>query len=132
MLITKAAIYLFLLHLNNIAERLTVLLRIIFVDSFILRTWIEMKTIGSSAVLLVGNFILHFIGLGLSQSFGIIYSELLTFFDSGKSETSWIASLNSGLFLGCGKFVQKQCLFFCVTIFFVISFCFAPKRFFFF
>jgi hypothetical protein len=33
-----------------------------------------MKTIGSSAVLLVGSFILHFIGLGLSQSFGIIYS----------------------------------------------------------
>jgi hypothetical protein len=64
---------------DDIAERLTVLLRIIFVDSFILRTWIEMKTIGSSAVLLVGNFILHFIGLGLSQSFGIIYSELLTF-----------------------------------------------------
>jgi hypothetical protein len=49
--------------------------------------------------------------------FGIIYSELLTFFDSGKSETSLIASLNSGLFLGCGKFVQKQCLFLCATIF---------------
>ena len=64
-----------------------------------------MKTIGSSAVLLVGNVILHFIGLGLSQSFGNIYSEFLTFFDSGKSETSWVASLNSGLFLGCGKFV---------------------------
>ena len=80
-----------------------------------------MKTIGSSAILLVGSFILHFIGLGLSQSFGIIYSELLTFFDSGKSETSWIASLNSGLFLGCGKIVQRQCLFFCVTVF-VISF----------
>lgn len=88
-----------------------------------------MKTIGSSAVLLVGSFILHFIGLGLSQSFGIIYSELITFFDSGKSETSWIASLNSGLFLACGKFVQKQCLFLGATIFFVISFCFAPKRF---
>ena len=76
-----------------------------------------MKTIGSSAVLLVGNFILHFIGLGLSQSFGIIYSELLTFFDSGKSETSWIASLNFGLFLGCGKFVQIYCLFFVLQYF---------------
>ena len=113
----KAAIYLFLLHLNNIAKRLTVLLRNIFVNSFILRTWTEMKTIGSSAVLLVGSFILHFNGLGLSQSFGIIYSELLTFFDSGKSETSWIASLNSGLFLGCGKFVHKKCLFFVLQFF---------------
>ena len=80
-----------------------------------------MKTIGSSVVLLVGSFILHFIGLGLSQSFGIIFSELLTFFDSGKSETSWIASLNFGLFLGCGKFVQIYCLFFVLKYFLSLS-----------
>ena len=50
-----------------------------------------------------GSFVLHILSMGVSQSFGVIYKELLTAFEVGESEIGWIASLFSGLLLGTGK-----------------------------
>ena len=48
-------------------------------------------------------FILYMLSMGISQSFGIIYKELLTAFEVTESEIGWIPSLFSGLLLGTGK-----------------------------
>lgn len=55
-------------------------------------------------LVVVASFGLHYISLGIVQGFGIIYSELLDQFGTGKGETGWIPSLGSGLLLGFGKF----------------------------
>lgn len=56
-----------------------------------------------SFLILTGGFALMFVTLGTVQSFGVIYSELLDHFQSGKGETGWVASLSSGLMLAFGK-----------------------------
>ncbi|KAK3105581.1 hypothetical protein FSP39_001009 [Pinctada imbricata] len=42
--------------------------------------------------------------MGIAKSFGIIYAELLVYFGASKSDTSWIASIGSGLMLSFGPF----------------------------
>ncbi|KAJ8312845.1 hypothetical protein KUTeg_010218 [Tegillarca granosa] len=43
--------------------------------------------------------------MGTTQSFGVLFSELLTDFQSGVGETSWIPSLNTGIFFVSGPIV---------------------------
>ncbi|XP_033731826.1 monocarboxylate transporter 4-like [Pecten maximus] len=52
--------------------------------------------------ILVSSFGLHFVSLGMVTSFGVMYSELRDQFGSGAAETSWVASLSSGLLLVIG------------------------------
>ncbi|XP_060081990.1 monocarboxylate transporter 14-like [Ylistrum balloti] len=52
--------------------------------------------------ILVSSFGLHLISLGMVTSFGVMYSGLRDQLNSGAAETSWIASLSSGLFLMFG------------------------------
>ena len=54
-------------------------------------------------VIVFGSFILHILSMGVSQSFGVIYKELLIAFEVAESEIGWIPSLFSGLLLGTGK-----------------------------
>ena len=62
-----------------------------------------MKTAVRHVSLVLGSFILHFLSMGISQSFGVIYNELISVFETGAGETSWISSLFAGLLLGTGK-----------------------------
>ena len=61
------------------------------------------KKIGRHVILVFGSFVLHFLSMGISQSFGVIYSELLNVFEVEESKIGWIASLFAGLLLGTGK-----------------------------
>ncbi|XP_046558269.1 monocarboxylate transporter 14-like [Haliotis rubra] len=60
------------------------------------------KDAGWAWVCVVGSFYIHFIVIGLMQSFGVIYVELLDQFNSSRGETAWIGSLLSGLVLLLG------------------------------
>ena len=62
-----------------------------------------MVAVSRQLVLVFSSFILHFLSIGISQSFGVIYSELISVFEIGKGETAWVASLFTGLLLGTGK-----------------------------
>lgn len=45
-----------------------------------------------------------FIADGVTYTLGLFYVEFLDYFKSGKSETSWIASILVGVTLCSGKF----------------------------
>ena len=62
-----------------------------------------MATVLRQLVLVFGSFVLHFLSTGISQSFGVIYSELTSVFEIGEGETGLVASLFTGLLLGTGK-----------------------------
>ena len=48
------------------------------------------------------SFILYMLSMGASQSFGVIYKELLIYFKVAESEIGWIPSLYTGLLHGTG------------------------------
>jgi hypothetical protein len=50
-----------------------------------------------------GSFMIHVIADGIVYSFGIFYSEFLEYFESGKGDTAWIASLMVGITYISGK-----------------------------
>ena len=41
--------------------------------------------------------------MGIPQSFGVMYSELLAAYDIGEGELGWVASVYTGFFLGTSK-----------------------------
>ena len=41
--------------------------------------------------------------MGIPQSFGVIYSEMLSAYEISEGEMDWVASLHSGMFFGAGK-----------------------------
>ena len=53
-------------------------------------------------VRVIGSFILHFITMGIIQSFGILFSELLETFEGNNADTSWVASINTGVMMLSG------------------------------
>ena len=53
-------------------------------------------------LLVLGSFVLHFLYFGIPQSFGVIYSELVSVFDEGEGEIGWVASLYPGVLRGAG------------------------------
>ena len=57
-----------------------------------------------------GSFVFHFLILGIPQSFGVIYSEIVSAFELGEGEIGWIPSLYTGMLFGTGKYVQT-CIF---------------------
>ncbi|XP_067668121.1 monocarboxylate transporter 14-like [Haliotis asinina] len=60
------------------------------------------KDAGWAWVCVVGSFYIHFIVFGLMQSFGVIYVELLSQFESSRGGTALIGSLLNGLVLLLG------------------------------
>ena len=55
------------------------------------------------------SFILYMLSMGVSQSFGVIYKELLTHFKVAESEIGWIPSLYTGLLHGTGRSESLLC-----------------------
>ncbi|XP_048256718.1 monocarboxylate transporter 12-like [Haliotis rufescens] len=53
-------------------------------------------------VVLVGCFTINFISDGCAYSFGVLYTELLDYFQESKSKTSWVGSLFFSVPLLCG------------------------------
>lgn len=49
-----------------------------------------------------GSFMIHLVNDGVTYSFGIFYDEFLTYFNEGKSKTSWILSTLVGVTLCSG------------------------------
>ncbi|XP_033759849.1 monocarboxylate transporter 9-like [Pecten maximus] len=52
--------------------------------------------------IIFSSFGMYFLSMGMVTSFGVMYSALRDQFGSGASETSWVASLSSGLLLVTG------------------------------
>ena len=63
----------------------------------------NMPTVLIQLVLVFGSFVLHFLSTGISQSFGVMYSELVSVFEIGEGEIGFVASLFTGLLLGTGE-----------------------------
>ena len=63
----------------------------------------EKQARGRSVVVVFGSFVLHSLSMGLATSFGVIYKELVIFFEVGEGEIGFIPSLYTGLLLGTGK-----------------------------
>ena len=61
------------------------------------------KGVARRLFLVLGSFVLHFLCIGIPQSFGILYSELASVFELGDGEMGWVASLFTGLLFGTGK-----------------------------
>ena len=57
-------------------------------------------------LLVAGVFLIQFATYGAAQSFGVMYSELLSVFGESKSETGWIPSLYSGMMFFVGKKIK--------------------------
>ena len=53
-----------------------------------------------------GSFVYHMIFMGIPQSFGVMYSELLAAYDIGEGELGWVASVYTGFFLGTSKWLH--------------------------
>ena len=66
-----------------------------------------MVTVVRQVVLVFASFVLHFLHMGIPQSFGVIYSELVSVFEVGEGEIGWIASLFTGMLLGAGKYILE-------------------------
>lgn len=58
------------------------------------------------AFVVSGGFVLAFISMGMAQNFGVLYAELVTSFNASRSDTSWIASLGSGIMYLLGNFLR--------------------------
>lgn len=58
-------------------------------------------------ILFVTKFF-FFIADGVTYTLGLFYNEFLKYFQSGKSETSWIASILVGVTLCSGKFIIRE------------------------
>ena len=54
-------------------------------------------------VVVFASFMIHVIADGIVYSFGIFYSEFLHYFESGKGDTAWIASLMVGITFVSGE-----------------------------
>ena len=70
-------------------------------------------------VIVTGSFVIYFITLGTSQSIGVIYSDLLKYFNRGKGETAWLPSLFSGMMFLMGPlagFLTERFGCRCITI----------------
>ena len=63
------------------------------------------RKIVNDVSLVFGSFVLHFLSIGISQSFGVIYGELLTVFEVEESEVGWVTSLFTGLLFGTGGYI---------------------------
>ena len=63
----------------------------------------KMKIPLKQVFMVFGGFVFHFIFMGIPQSFGIIYSELLSAYEISEGELGWVASLHNGMFFGAGK-----------------------------
>ncbi|XP_071078476.1 monocarboxylate transporter 12-like [Haliotis cracherodii] len=47
----------------------------------------------------LGRFYIHFLIIGTKSAFGIIYIELIDYFQGNRAETAWVGSIASGLIL---------------------------------
>ena len=59
-------------------------------------------------VIVLGSFWLNFCSWGFTQSFGVLYIELLEIFGGTKDEAAWIQSIFSGILLASGNVNVKQ------------------------
>ena len=64
-----------------------------------------MATVARQVVLVFASFVLHFLHMGIPQSFGVIYSELVSVFEVGEGQIGWVASLFTGMLLGTGQYI---------------------------
>lgn len=59
-----------------------------------------------SIVIIVGCLAVNYLTFGMVTSFGLLYSEIIDHFDTGKGETTWIPSIAFGLMLAAGPFAS--------------------------
>ncbi|XP_041973493.1 monocarboxylate transporter 12 [Aricia agestis] len=53
-------------------------------------------------VVVFASFMIHIVTDGMTYSFGVFYSEFLTYFNEGKGKTAWIVSIMVGVTLSSG------------------------------
>ncbi|XP_045193175.2 monocarboxylate transporter 12-like [Mercenaria mercenaria] len=61
---------------------------------------------GFAWVILVGCFIMYLFVVGSIKAYGVLYTEMVEYFDSGSGNTAWIGSVCSLLMLGLGPFAN--------------------------
>ena len=59
-------------------------------------------------VIVLECFMVHMVVDGITYTFGIILAEMVRSFQTGRSETSWVGSVQTVLMLLLGKFNQKS------------------------
>lgn len=58
-------------------------------------------------MVLLSCFFLQFLVYGLTNSFGVVFPEIIEIYGHGKGTTAWIGSISSSLILMSGRYVTN-------------------------